>query len=340
MRLDRPAPGQPRGVAVITGGTTGTGRASVRCLAERGWDVGVLARDQDRLDATVDEVERLGRRALAVSVDVTDHAALEGAAERIEAELGPIEVWVNNAFTGAIAFFDRVTPEEFERITAVTYLGYVNGTRAALARMGPRNRGTIIQVGSALAFRGIPLQAAYCGAKHAIVGFTESVRTELLHKGMAIDLCMVHMPGVNTPQFDWVLHRGIDHHPMPVPPIYQPEVAGRAVAHVAEHPCRSMWVGLPTVLTILGNRLVPSLLDRYLARTNVEAQQSRDHDPPGRHANTWKPVPDADVAAHGIFDDHAHDHSPQLWLTRHRGAATAVAAAVGIAAAALRSHRT
>lgn len=329
--------GGRRGVAVVTGGTAGIGRASVRCLAERGWDIGVIARDPERLDATVAEVEQVGGRAVAVSADVADHAALEAAADRIEAELGPIEVWVNNAFTGAIAFFDEITPEEFERITAVTYLGFVNGTRTALARMTPRNRGTIIQVSSALAFRGIPLQAAYCGAKHAIVGFTESVRTEVIHKNLDIDLCSVHMPGVNTPQFDWVLHRGIDHHPIPVPPIYQPEVAGRAVAHVAEHPRRSMWVGFPTVLTILGNRFAPSLLDRFLARANVEDQQSPDHDPPGAHSNTWKPVGGPDIAAHGVFDKQAHARSPELWLTRHRGAVTA-AALLGVAAAALRSR--
>ncbi|HVL97836.1 MAG TPA: SDR family oxidoreductase [Egibacteraceae bacterium] len=330
-----------RGVAVVTGGTAGIGRASVRCLAERGWDVGVIARGQDRLDATVAEVERLGRRAVAVSADVADAAALDDAADRIEATLGPIDVWVNNAFTGAIAFFEEVTPKEFERITGVTYLGFVNGTRTALARMATRNRGTIIQVGSALAFRGIPLQAAYCGAKHAIVGFTESVRTELLHKGLDINLCSVHMPGVNTPQFGWVLHRGIDHHPMPVPPIYQPEVAGRAVAHVAEHPRRSMWVGLPTVLTILGNRFAPSLLDRFLARTNVEDQQSPDHDPPGERSNTWEPVPGGDIAAHGAFDDQAHARSPELWLSLHRGAVAAAGAALlGIAAAAAGSRRS
>lgn len=331
--------GRPRGVAVVTGGTAGIGRASVRCLAERGWDVGVIARNQDRIDATVTEVERLGRRAVGVSADVVDHEALHDAAGRIEAELGPIEVWVNNAFTGAIAFFDEVTPEEFGRITSVTYLGSVNGTRAALARMTPRNRGTIIQVGSALAFRGIPLQGAYCGAKHAIVGFTESIRTELLHKNLDIQLCAVHMPGVNTPQFDWVLHRGIDHHPMPVPPIYQPEVAGRAVAHAAEHPRRSMWVGLPTVLTILGNRLVPALLDRFLARTNVEGQQSAEHDPPGEQANTWEPVHGPDIAAHGSFDDRAHAHSIQLWLSRHRGIVAASAAALLGITTALGSRR-
>jgi NAD(P)-dependent dehydrogenase (short-subunit alcohol dehydrogenase family) len=251
-----------KGVAVVTGGTAGIGRATVRVLAARGWDVAVLARGQERLDDTVREVLELGRRALGISVDVADHAGVDAAADQAERELGPIDLWVNNAFTGAICFFEEIEPEEFERITAVTYLGYVNGTRAALRRMQPRDRGTIIQVGSALAFRGIPLQSPYCGAKAAIQNFTESLGVELRHKGSSVQICQVHMPAMNTPQFDWVLHRGITHHPMPVPPIYQPEVAARAVAHVAEHPRRTMWVGLPTVLTILANRVAPSLLDR------------------------------------------------------------------------------
>jgi NAD(P)-dependent dehydrogenase (short-subunit alcohol dehydrogenase family) len=328
----------PPGVAVVTGGTAGIGRASVRELAARGWDVAVLARGQERLDDTVDEVRATGRRTIGIAVDVADAAALDMAADQVEDALGPIDLWVNNAFTGAIAFFDDIEPEEFERITAVTYLGFVNGTRAALRRMTPRNRGTIIQVGSALAHRGIPLQAPYCGAKHAIKGFTESVRVETMHKGLDIDVCMVDMPAVNTPQFDWVLHRGIDHHPMPVAPIYQPEVAGRAVAHVAEHPRRVTWVGLPTVLTILGNRVAPALLDRFLARTNVSGQQSPDHDPPGRAANTWEPVYGGEVQAHGSFDDMAHAHSPGLWVSQHRGllAAGAAAAASALIARAAR----
>jgi NAD(P)-dependent dehydrogenase (short-subunit alcohol dehydrogenase family) len=320
--------------AVVTGGTAGIGRAVVRELAARGWDVAVLARGQERLDDTVEEVRAQGRQALGLSVDVADSAAVERAADQVEAALGPIDLWVNNAFTGAIAFFDEIQPEEFDRITAVTYLGFVNGTRAALKRMTPRDRGHVIQVGSALAFRGIPLQSAYCGAKHAIKGFTESVRTELRHKGSGISLSEVHMPGVNTPQFDWVLHRGIDHHPMPVPPIYQPEVCARAVAHVADHPRRTTWVGLPTALTILGNRTAPLLLDWYLAKTNIQGQQSPEHDPPGQQANTWQPAYGGDVAAHGSFDDQAHARSPQLWVTQHRGLLTA-----GLAGAAVLARR-
>ena len=322
--------GSPRrGVAVVTGGSAGVGRATVRELAARGWDVGVIARGQARLDATVREVHDQGQRAAAVSVDVADSGGVEAAADQIEDTLGPIDLWVNCAFTGAIAFFDDLRPEEYERITMVSYIGFVNGTRAALARMTPRNRGTVVQVGSSLAFRGIPLQSAYCGAKHAIVGFTESLRVELRHKGLDIRLCDVHLPAVNTPQFDWVLRRGIDHHPMPVPPIYQPEVAARAIAHVAVHPRRSSWVGLPTALTIIGNRLAPSVLDLYLARTNVKAQQSPEKDPPADAANTWEPVYGAEVAAHGSFDDRAHARSLQSWFSRHRRPVVLGAAVIG-----------
>lgn len=321
----------PPGVAVVTGGTAGIGRATVRELASRGWDVAVLARGQERLDDTVREVREAGRRSVGIAVDVAQVAAVEAAADQVEDALGPIDLWVNNAFTGAIAFFDDIEPDEFERITAVTYLGYVNGTRAALRRMTPRNRGMVIQVGSALAHRGIPLQAPYCGAKHAIKGFTEAVRVETMHKGLDIEICQVDMPAVNTPQFDWVLHRGIDHHPMPVAPIYQPEVAGRAVAHVAEHPRRVTWVALPTALTILGNRLAPALLDRFLAKTNVQGQQSPDHDPPPSASNTWQPVYGAEVQAHGSFDDMAHVHSPGLWVSQHRGLLAAGAAAAASA---------
>jgi NAD(P)-dependent dehydrogenase (short-subunit alcohol dehydrogenase family) len=323
----------PPGVAVVTGGTAGIGRAIVRELAARGWDVAVLARGQERLDDTVREVRQAGRRGVGLSIDVADHAAVDAAADQVEDALGPIDLWVNDAFTGALAFFDEIEPQEYERITAVTYFGFVNGTRAALRHMTPRNRGTIIQVGSALAFRGIPLQTAYCGSKAAIANFTEALRVELKHKGSRVQICQVHLPGVNTPQFDWVLHRGIDHHPMPVPPIYQPEVAARAVAHVAEHPRRTMWVGLPTALTILGNRVAPSLLDRYLAKTNVKGQQSPDHDPPGGQANTWEPVYGGEVAAHGSFDGKAHARSPELWVSQHRGALAAGAAAIATALA-------
>ena len=332
-----------RGVAVVTGGTAGIGRATVRRLAQHGWDVGIIAREQDRLDAAAAEVRTFGRRSFTVSADVADAALVDAAADAIESALGPIDVWVNNAFTGSIAFFDQVEPAEFERVTAVTYFGYVNGTRAALRRMEPRGHGTIIQVGSALAFRGIPLQSAYCGAKHAIVGFTESVRTELLHKGLDVQLCEVHMPAVNTPQFGWVLHRGVRHHPQPVPPIYQPEVAARAIVGMARRPRRSMLVGLPTVLTVLANRVAPALLDRYLAHGNVGAQQSPAHDPAGATSNTWQPVGGSEIAAHGVFDATAYAHSPALWVSQRRARVTGALLIAGISAAAaavVRSTKT
>jgi len=321
-------------VAVVTGGSAGVGRATVRELARRGWDVAVLARGSDGLDGALAEVKDAGRRGMAVAVDVSDADAVRRAADDIERQLGPIDVWINNAFAGFIATFDSVTDEEFRRVTDVTYHGQVNGTRAALEVMRSRNRGTIINVGSALAFRGIPLQSAYCGAKHAIVGFTESVRTELRHAKSDVRLCEVHLPALNTPQFDWVLRR-VPGRPQPVPPIYQPEVAARAIAHVAEHPRRTMWVGLPTALTILGNRVAPGLLDIYLGMTGVKSQQTFDRplsdDPP----NLFAPVL-RDHGAHGAFDDRAHERSLQSWVSRHRGPVTLGAVALAALAAATR----
>jgi NAD(P)-dependent dehydrogenase (short-subunit alcohol dehydrogenase family) len=320
-----------RGVAVVTGGSAGLGRAVVRELAERGYDVAVLARGADGVQAAVRDVEQRGRRGLGIVTDVADAGAVETAADRVEAELGPIEVWVNNAMASVFALFLDVTPEEFERATAVTYLGTVNGTRAALRRMVPRDRGHVVQVGSALAFRGIPLQAAYCGSKHAVVGFTESVITELLHRRSAVKVSMVHMPALNTVQFDWVRSK-LSLHPQPVPPIYQPEVGAGAVAHVVDHPRRSMWVAPSTVGTILGNRLFPALLDRYLGRTGVKSQQT-DKDPHGMIGdNLFTPVA-GDHGAHGDFDDRAHPHSVQVWLSERRRAVTATVLMAGAGAA-------
>ncbi|QYN32465.1 SDR family oxidoreductase [Pseudonocardia sp. DSM 110487] len=322
-------------VVVVTGGTAGIGRAVVREFAVRGYDVAVLARGADGLEAAVADVEEAGRRGLPVPTDVADADAVDAAARRVESELGPISVWVNNAFTGSITFFEDLSPDEYRRITEVTYLGFVNGTRAALRHMAPRGRGVIIQVGSALAFRGIPLQAAYCGAKHAIVGFTEAVRTELRCRRSPVRLCEVHLPGVNTPQFDEVLHRGIAHQPRPLAPVYQPEIAARAIAEVARRPRRSTWVGASTVATILANRIAPALMDRYLARTAVAGQQEPAHDPPSPGTNTWQP-PAGDLGAHGEFDDEAHAHSPQAWLIRHRGVALGALALAGAGVAAIR----
>lgn len=339
---DHPQHQQHPKVAVVTGGTAGVGRATVRELARRGFDVAVLARGEDGLRATADEVRAAGRRALAVPTDVADHAQVEAAADRVEAELGPIAVWVNNAFTGSIAFFADLTPAEFERITDVTYLGQVNGTRAALARMRPRDRGNIVQVSSALAHQGIPLQSAYCGAKHAIVGFSQSVRIELRNQGSAVTISQVALPGLNTPQFGWVLRRGIRHHPQPVAPIFQPEVAARAIGHVAEHPRRSTWVGHSTFETILGSRVAPWFMEWYLARTNVTAQQAPDHDPAPDRTNLWEPVA-GDAGAHGDFDDEATSHSPVLAVTLHRGRTAALGAgalaASGLVAAAVGRRR-
>ena len=320
-------------VVVVAGASAGVGRATVRELAARGAHVGLIARGEGRLENARREVEAAGRRAVAVPADVADAGAVEAAADRIERELGPIDVWVNCAMTAVLARVTETEPEEFLRVTAVTYLGSVHGTQAALRRMLPRDRGTIVQVGSALTRRGIPLQATYCGAKHALMGFYDALRAELLHDGKHIQVAIVQLPGLNTPQFGWVRTR-LPHHPQPVPPIFQPEVAARAIADAAERPRREIWVGFPTVYTILGNRLAPRLADRYLARSNIDAQQVPDKpiDPEARPDNLFSPPP-GDPGAHGIFDGEAHARSPQHWLNRHRralGAAGALAAGAAL----------
>src|SRR5918912_992896 len=259
-------------VVAITGASAGIGRATVREVAERGAHVGLIARGEERLHAAAEEVRDQGRRACVAPADVSDAAAVERAAERIEAELGPIDVWINVAMTAVLAEVADTKPAEFKRVTEVTYLGSVHGTQAALRRMLPRDEGVIVQVGSALSRRGIPLQASYCASKHAIKGFLDSLRCELLHHGSHVKVSLVQLPGHNTPQFDWVRTR-LHRHPQPVPPIYQPEVGARAVAHAAEHPRREMWVGLPTVYKILGEKFASGLMDRYLARSNEQAQQ-------------------------------------------------------------------
>jgi short-subunit dehydrogenase len=326
-------------VVVVAGASAGIGRATVRELAARGADIGLIARGEERLEAARREVELEGRRAVAVPADVAEAAAVEAAADQIERELGPIDVWINCAMTAVLAEVMDTRPEEFARVTAVVYLGSVHGTQAALRRMLPRDRGTVIQVGSALSRRGIPLQATYCGAKHALMGFYDSLRSELLHNGSSVKIAIVQLPGLNTPQFGWVRTR-LDHHPQPVPPIYQPEVAARAIADAAEHPRRETWVGLPTVLTIVGNAIAPGLVDRYLARTNIKAQQVPDRpiDPHQRRDNLFAPPP-GDPGAHGIFDARAHAHSPQTWLAEHRGT-VAAAGALAAAGAALGRRRS
>jgi NAD(P)-dependent dehydrogenase (short-subunit alcohol dehydrogenase family) len=320
-------------VVVVTGASGGVGRAIVRQLGDQGAIVALIARGETGLASAAVDVGVGGGTAKVFPADVADYEQLREAARRIETELGPIDVWINVAFTTVFAPFMEISPAEFERTTRVSYLGYVWGTRAALEVMQPRDRGVIVQAGSALAYRAIPLQSAYCGAKHAIKGFTESVRTELLAAGSGVKITMVQLPALNTPQFDWGLTR-LRRHPQPVPPIYQPEVAAQAVLFAADHPeRREFWVGATTAATIMAQRVAPGLLDRYLGRTGVKAQQVEGK-PPSEVSNLWEPADDdEDYGAHGSFDDRSHPRSVQVWLSQHRGMVTAASA--GLAAAAL-----
>jgi NAD(P)-dependent dehydrogenase (short-subunit alcohol dehydrogenase family) len=313
-------------VVVVTGASAGVGRAAALAFAERGDAVGLLARGAERLDSTRREVEALGGRAQTVAVDVADAEAVEDAASQVEQALGPIDVWVNNAMATVFAPLADMEPDEFRRASEVTYLGSVWGTMAALRRMRPRDRGVVVQVGSALAYRGIPLQSAYCGAKHALQGFLESVRTELAHDGSKVRLTMVQLPALNTPQFTWSRAK-MPRQPQPVPPIFQPEVAADAIVWAADHPRRELLVGWPTVKTILGNAVAPGVADRYLADKGYEAQQTErplEHERPG---NLFEPST-GDAGAHGPFDDRAKPFSVQLWATKHRRALGAAGAAV------------
>jgi NAD(P)-dependent dehydrogenase (short-subunit alcohol dehydrogenase family) len=341
-----------RRVAAVTGASGGIGRAVARELAARGYDVGLLARGRAGLEGAAEEVAEHGGRALPVPTDVADWEQVAGAAQLVEDELGPIDVWINVAFTSLFARFTDIAPEEFRRVTEVTYLGYVHGTRAALQHMLPRDRGAIVQVGSALTYRGIPLQSAYCGAKHAIQGFHESLRCELLHDNSNVHTTMVQLPAVNTPQFDWVLNK-LRHKAQPVPPIYQPEVVARTIAYAAEHPRRrEYWCGETTALTLIANAVAPGLLDRYLAKTGFASQQTDEPNPQvsqpavrtwRRLANLWEPVDGAagsDHGAHGRFDQRSWGHSPQAWLSRHHATAAGTLAAMTGAALALRRART
>jgi short-subunit dehydrogenase len=303
-------------VVVVTGASAGVGRATVRAFAARGADIGLIARGRVRLEEARRELEEMGCRAIAISADVAQADAVEAAAARFEEELGPIDVWVNNAMTSVFSPVREMEAEEFRRVTEVTYLGVVHGTLAALRRMLPRNRGTIIHVGSALAYRGIPLQSAYCASKHAIVGFTESLRTELLHEKRDVRVSMVHLPAVNTPQFEWVKSR-LPNRAQPVPPIFQPEVAADAIVFMSEHPRREMFVGFPTMEAVFGDRIAPGLVDEYLAKTGFDSQQTDEPRDPDRPNNLWEPV-EGDWAAHGRFDSRARNSSPALWLSKHR----------------------
>lgn len=316
---------------VVTGASSGVGRAIARRFAEDGAQVALLARGRKGLEGVRKEVEAAGGRALPLPTDVADPAAVDAAAAAVEEAFGAIDIWVNNAMTTVFSWFEEITPDEFRRATEVTYLGTVWGTRAALERMLPRDHGAVVQVGSAMAYRGIPLQSPYCGAKHAIKGFQESLRTELRNKGSRVHLTMVQLPGLNTPQFDHSRNK-MPKRPMPVPPVYQPEVAADAV-HWAAHDDRAeVYVGLPSVYTILGNKLAPRFAEWYLAKTAVKNQQT-DEDAPERDDNLFDPV-EEDPGAHGRFDSNAHRRSVQLPLTRHRGAVGSAATLAAAAAAA------
>jgi len=316
-----------RPIVAITGASAGVGRATVRAFARRGWDVALLARGVDGLEGARREVEGEGGRALVLPTDVANARQVECAAESIERELGPIDVWVNNAMVSVFSPVKEVLPEEVARVTDVTYLGVVYGTLAALKYMLPRDRGSIVQVGSALAYRGIPLQAAYCGAKHAIQGFTESLRCELLHDKSRVHVAMVNLPAMNTPQFDWVKSR-LPRAPQPVPPIYEPEIAAEAICWAAAHRRREISVGSPTVKAIWANKVASPVLDRYLARTGYDSQQTDQPADPNRPDNLWAPLA-GDHGAHGRFANRSTASSPLTWINeRLPGIAAMLAAAV------------
>ena len=325
-------------VVVVTGSSGGIGRATAQAFGARGAKVALVARGEAGLAGAARDVEKGGGQALQIPADVADPAQVEAAAVKAEEAFGPIDVWVNVAFTSVFAQFTDITPEEYKRVTEVNYLGYVYATMAALSRMLPRDAGTIVQVGSALAYRGIPLQTAYCGSKHAIQGFHEALRCELLHNKSNVHVTMVQMPAVNTPQFDWVINR-LPKPAQPVPPIYQPEVAARGVLHAADHPRRrEYWVGGSTMGTLAANAVAPGILDRYLARTGFSSQQTDRPLPAGHPANLWEPAdgPDGrDYTAHGSFDSKSKHRSVQLWASQHHGLLAATGAGLLAAAVAL-----
>lgn len=303
-------------VVVVTGASGGVGRATVREFAKRGDRIALLSRGIDRLNAARQEVEEAGGRALVLPTDVADPEQVEAAAAKTEGEFGPIDVWVNNAMTTIFSPFAEIRPDEYKRATEVTYLGCVYGTMAALKRMKARNRGTIVQVGSALAYRSIPLQAPYCGAKHAIIGFTDSIRSELIHDRSSVHLTVVHLPGLNTPQFSWGRTR-LPNHPQPVPPIYQPEVAARAIVWASGQKRREVWVAPSTYKAILGQRIAPWFADRYLAHHAVEGQETPDPISPDRPDNLFETVPGDDYAAHGVFDNNAASWTATEIIQQH-----------------------
>ncbi len=304
-------------VVVVTGASAGVGRAIAKEFAAHGARVVLLARSRDGLEGARQDVERLGGRALPILTDVSDDLQVEAAADRAEREFGPIDIWINNAMVSVLSPALQMTATDYRRVTEVTYLGYVYGTLSALRRMVPRDRGVVVQIGSALAYRSIPLQSAYCGAKHAIQGFTESLRSELIHDGSRVRLAIVQLPAVNTPQFSWIKTR-MPKHPQPVPPIFQPEVIARSVYWVAHHPRREFTIGLSAVQAIIGDKFVPGLLDHYLAYMGYGAQQTKEPVDPDRQNNLYNPLP-GDYGARGPFDDRSTDYSVQAWVNRYRG---------------------
>ena len=323
-------------VVVITGASAGVGRAVARAYGLRGTRVGLVARGIDGLEAAKRDVEELGGEAMVLPTDVADHDAVETAARRVEDAFGPIDVWINNAMASVFSPIRELKPEELRRVTDVTYHGVVWGTMAALRRMLPRDRGVIVQVGSALAYRGIPLQAAYCGAKHAIQGFNDSLYAELLHDRSRVRLTMVNLPAINTPQFDWVLSR-LPRRAQPMGPVFQPEVAARAIVWAAEHGRRELNVGWPTTKAVIGNNFVPGYADWYLGKTGYDGQQTAEPEDPARPHNLWQPLP-GDHGAHGRFDERASKTSVQLELNLRRGAIL-VAGAAGVVVGLILSAR-
>ena len=319
-----------RQTVVVTGASAGVGRAVVREFAKQGAQIGLLSRGTDGLEGARADVEHRGGKALVLPVDVADAARVESAASQIEEHFGPIDIWINNAMVSVFSPFIEISPDEYKRVTEVTYLGCVYGTMAALRRMKPRNQGTILQVGSALAYRAIPLQSAYCGAKHAIQGFTESIQSELIHDGSKVRLTMVQLPAVNTPQFSWVKSR-LYGKPQPVPPIYQPEVVARAIVWAAQNAPRELHVGIATVIAIEGNKFFPKFGDWYLGKTGYDSQQTKEPDDPSRPNNLWEPVP-GDHGAHGSFDSRAHCFSLQSWFVT-KGRAAGLLGGLGLATA-------